>query len=151
MSLKIGLFKIVFSQGPQSNFFFNEQFIFSYPFFNCSVVDIQYYISNRGTKQWFKIFIGYIPFKVIIYTGYILFAVQYNPVTYLFCHGSVSLLTKVKEESEKVGLKLNIQKTKIMASGPIMSWQIDRETVESVRLYFWELQNHCRWWLQPWN
>ena len=53
-----------------------------------------------------------------------------------------SLLMKVKEESEKVGLKLNIQKTKIMASGPITSWQIDRETE---RLYFSGLQNHCRW------
>ena len=59
---------------------------------------------------------------------------------------------KVKEESEKVGLKLNIQKTKIMASGPITSWQIDGETVEIVaRFYFGEFQNHCRWWLQPWN
>ena len=55
------------------------------------------------------------------------------------------LLMKVKEESEKVGLKLNIQKTKIMASGPITSWQADGETVESVRLYFLGLQNHCRW------
>ena len=55
-----------------------------------------------------------------------------------------SLLMKVKEESEKAGLKLNIQKTKIMASGPITSWEIDGETV-SVRLYFWGLQNHCRW------
>ena len=54
------------------------------------------------------------------------------------------LLLKVKEESEKVGLKLNIQKTKIMASGPITSWQLDRETMETVRLYFWGLQNHCR-------
>ena len=62
-----------------------------------------------------------------------------------------SLLMKVKEESERVGLKLNIQKTKIMASGPITSWEIDGETVESVRLYFFGLQNHCRWWLQPWN
>ena len=62
-----------------------------------------------------------------------------------------SLLMKVKEESEKVGLKLNIQKTKIMASGPITSWQIDGETVETVADYFWGLQNHCRWWLQPWN
>ena len=52
------------------------------------------------------------------------------------------LLMKVKEESEKVGLKLNIQKTKIMASGPITSWQIDGETVNSVRLYFGGLQNH---------
>ena len=57
-----------------------------------------------------------------------------------------SLLVKVKEESEKVGLKLNIQKTKNMASGPITSWQIDGETMEtSVRLYFFGLQNHCRW------
>ena len=56
-----------------------------------------------------------------------------------------SLLMKVKEKSEKVGLKLNIQKTKIMASGAITSWQIGGETVEMVRLYFWRLQNHCRW------
>ena len=63
-----------------------------------------------------------------------------------------NLLMKVKEESEKVGLKkkkvglkLNIQKTKIVASGPITSWQIDGETVETVRDYFFELQNHCRW------
>ena len=57
-----------------------------------------------------------------------------------------SLLMKVKEESENVGLKLNIQKTKIMASGPITSWQIDGETVKnSDRLYFLGLQNHCRW------
>ena len=62
-----------------------------------------------------------------------------------------SLLMKVKEESEKVGLKLNIQKTKIMASGPIASWQIDGETVETVADYFSGLQNHCGWWLQPWN
>ena len=55
-----------------------------------------------------------------------------------------SLLIKVKEESEEVGLKLNIQKTNITASGPITSWEIDGETVESVRLYFWGLQNHCR-------
>ena len=52
---------------------------------------------------------------------------------------------KVKEESEKVGLKLNIQKTKIMASSPITSWQIDGETMETVTLYFSGLQNHCRW------
>ena len=56
-----------------------------------------------------------------------------------------SLLMKVKEESEKVGLKLNIQKTKIMASGPITSWEIDGETGNSVRLLFFGLQNHCRW------
>ena len=62
-----------------------------------------------------------------------------------------SLLMKVKEESEKVGLKLNIQKTKIMVFGPITSWEIDGETVESVRLYFGGLQNHCRRWPQQWN
>ena len=57
-----------------------------------------------------------------------------------------SLLMKVKEESEKVGLKLSIQKTKIMASGPITSWKIDGETVETVtELHFGGLQNHCRW------
>ena len=57
-----------------------------------------------------------------------------------------SLLMKVKVESENVDLKLNIQKTKIMASGPITSWQIDRETVETVADFFWGgLQNHCRW------
>ena len=56
-----------------------------------------------------------------------------------------SLLMTVKEESEKVGLKLNIQKTKIMAAGPITSWQIDGETVEPVADFiFWGLQNHCR-------
>ena len=60
-----------------------------------------------------------------------------------------SLLMKVKEESEKVGLNLNIQKTKIMASSPITSWQIDGQTVETVRLYFFGLQNHCRLLLQP--
>ena len=62
------------------------------------------------------------------------------------------LLMKVKEESGKVGLKLNIQKTKIMASGPITLWEIDGETVETVSDFiFFGLQNHCRWWLQPWN
>ena len=58
-----------------------------------------------------------------------------------------SLLMKMKDESEKVGLKLNIQKMKIVASGPITSWQIDGETVSD--FIFGGLQNHCRWWLQP--
>ena len=66
-----------------------------------------------------------------------------------------SLLMKVKEEREKVDLKLNIQKTKIMASGPITSWEIDGETVETVSDFIFAggggLQNHCRWWLQSWN
>ena len=56
-----------------------------------------------------------------------------------------SLFMKVKEESEKIGLKLNIQKTKIMASGLITSWRIDGKTVETVKTLFWVLQNHCRW------
>ena len=59
----------------------------------------------------------------------------------------MSLLRKVKEESEKFGLKLNIQKTKIMTSGPITSWQIGGETMETVTDYFLRLQNHYRWWL----
>ena len=65
------------------------------------------------------------------------------------------LLMKVKEESEKIGLKFNIQKTKIMASGPITSWQIDGESMETVTdfyyYYYFEVQNHCRWCLQSWN
>ena len=56
-----------------------------------------------------------------------------------------SLLKKVKEKSEKAGLKFNIQKMKILASGPVTSWQIDGETMETVRDYFLRLQNHCRW------
>ena len=59
-----------------------------------------------------------------------------------------SLLMKVNEESEKVGLKLNIQKTKILASSPITSWQIDGETVTD---FIFLAPNHCGWWLQPWN
>ena len=63
-----------------------------------------------------------------------------------------SPLMKVKEESEKVGLKLNIQKMKIMASGPITPWELDGETVETVSDFiFGGLQNHCRQWLQSWN
>ena len=62
-----------------------------------------------------------------------------------------SLLMKVKEESEKVRLKLSIWKTKIMASDPVTSWQIDGETKESVRVFILGGSNHCRWWLQPWN
>ena len=62
-----------------------------------------------------------------------------------------SLLMKVKEESENAGLKLNIQKTKVVASGPITSWEIDGETRETVTDYFFGLQNNCRWWLQSWN
>ena len=63
-----------------------------------------------------------------------------------------SLLMKVKEESEKVCLKLNIQKTKIMASRSITSWQIDEETMKTVSDFILGgLQNHCKWWLQLWN
>ena len=60
-----------------------------------------------------------------------------------------SFLMKVKEENEKVVLKLDIQKTKIMASGPITSWQIDEETIETVIDFILGLQNHCRCWFQP--
>ena len=65
--------------------------------------------------------------------------------------GVKSLLMKVKEESEKAGLKLNIQKTKITASSPLTSWQIDRETMETVRDFILGGSKICRWWLQPWN
>ena len=63
-----------------------------------------------------------------------------------------TLLMKVKEGSEKAGLKLNSQKTKIVASGPLTSWQIDGKIMEIVRDFIWGCsKNHCRWWLQPWN
>ena len=63
-----------------------------------------------------------------------------------------SLLIKVKEENENIGLNLNIQETKIMASGPITSWQINKETMETVTDFILGgLQNHCWWWLQPWH
>ena len=61
------------------------------------------------------------------------------------------ILMKVKVESEKVGLKLNIQKMKVMASSPTTSWEIDGKAMKTVTDYFLGLQNHCRWWLQPWN
>ena len=74
---------------------------------------------------------------------------KYTDDTTLMAESKValkSLLINVKEESEKTGLKFNIQKTKIMASGPITSWQIDGETMETVTdFYFGGLQNHCRW------
>ena len=70
---------------------------------------------------------------------------RYADDTTLMAESEEELKMKVKEESEKVGLKLNTQKTKIMAFGPITSWQIDGETVETVADYFWGLQNHCRW------
>ena len=77
---------------------------------------------------------------------------RYADDTTLMAENEEELKMKVKEESEKVGLKLNIQKTKIMASGPITSWQTDGETMKTVTDYlFGGLQNHCRWWLQSWN
>ena len=74
-------------------------------------------------------------------------------ILFLFLQYSLvkSLSVKVKEESEKTGLKLNIQKGNITACSPITSWQIDGEAIETVTDYFMGLQNHCRWWLQPWN
>ena len=61
------------------------------------------------------------------------------------------LSMRVEEESEKAGLKINMQKTKIMASGPITSWKINGEKWKQWQTYFPGLQNHCGWWLQPWN
>ena len=69
-----------------------------------------------------------------------------------YAGGTKSLLLKVKEESEKADLKLNIQKTKVMASGPITSWQIDGETMKTMTDFILGgFKNQCRWWLQPWN
>ena len=70
---------------------------------------------------------------------------QMTPLLWQKAEEIKNLLMQVKEESEKAGLKLNIQKTKIMASVPITSWQTDGETMETVQLYFLGLQNHCRW------
>ena len=71
---------------------------------------------------------------------------RYADDTTLMAEGKeLKSLLKVKEENEKVGLKINIQKTKIMASGPITSWQLDGETVETVSDFLFGLQNHCRW------
>ena len=74
---------------------------------------------------------------------------RYADDTTLMPESEEELKVKVKVESKKVGLKLNIEKTKIMASGPITSWQMDGETVSD--FIFGGLQNHCRWWLQAWN
>ena len=75
-----------------------------------------------------------------------------DDTTYAESEELKSFLMKVKKESEKVGFKLNIQKTKVMVSGPITSGQIDGETVETVSDFiFLGSKNHCRWWLQPWN
>ena len=77
---------------------------------------------------------------------------RYADDTTLMAESGELILMRVKEESEKVDLKLNIQKTKIMASSPINSWQIDGETMETVADFILGgLQNHCKWWLQPWN
>ena len=87
-------------------------------------------------------------YKLIVELQYVLDFSIYADDTTLMAENEEqlkSLLMKVKEESEKVGLKLNIQKTKIMASSPITSWRIDGETVETVSDYFGGLQNHCRW------
>ena len=96
------------------------------------------------------IFCYYLYLKCLIPAHLIMTLVKYNADdTTLMAESEEeleSLLMKVKEESEKAGLKLNIQKTKIMASGPITSWEIDGETVETVSDFIWGgLQNHCRW------
>ena len=97
---------------------------------------------QRAGHDWVtNIYIISLPFSL---SGLKLF---YNSITKL-----KSLLMKVKEESKKAGLKLNSQNTKIMAWGPITSWQIDGETMETVTdSILGGLQNYCRWWLQPWN
>ena len=77
---------------------------------------------------------------------------RYAGDTTLMAESEEEPMSLLKEESEKAGLKLNILKTKIMASYPITSWQIDGETMETVTDFiFLGSKNHCRWWLQPWN
>ena len=135
--------------------------------------------TGHGTTDWFQIRKGVrqgcmLPLCLFnLYTEYIMWNAEldeahagikiagrninnprYNDGTTLTAESEEelkSILMKVKKESEKIGLKLNIQKTKIMASGPITSWEIDGETVKTIRLYFFGLQNHCRWWSQTWN
>ena len=139
--------------------------------------------TQHGTTDWFQIRKGIcqgcirLPCIFNLYSEYIMWNagldkaqagikiarrninnLRYADDTTLMAESEEELksLLKVKEESEKVGLKLNIQKAKIIASSPITSWQIDGETVFSFKsvsgwLYFFGLQNHCRWWLQPWN
>ena len=109
------------------------------------------------TRQLFNLYAEYIMRNAgleeaqagIKITGRNINNLRYADVTTLMAENEEelkSLLMKVKEESEKVGLKISIQKTKIMASGPITTWQIDGETVETVAdFYFWGLQDHCRW------
>ena len=124
--------------------------------------------TGHGTTDWFQIGKGCIlsPYLFNLYAEYIMRnagldeaqagikiagrsinKLRYADDTTLMAEGKElkSLLMKMKEESFKAGLKLNIQKTKITASGPITSWQIDGETVERVRLYFGGFQSHCRW------
>ena len=128
--------------------------------------------TGHGTTDWFQIGKGCIlsPYLFNLYAEYIMRNagleeaqtgvkiarrnsnnLRYADDTTLMAESKEelkSLLMKVKEEKGKVGLKLNIQKTKIMASGPITSWEIDGKTVTD---NFSGLQNHCSWWLQPWN
>ena len=134
--------------------------------------------TTHGTMDWFKIEKGACQYCISspclfnLYAEHIMWNVgldisragikiarrntnnlRYEDDTTLMAEGKEglkSLLMKVIEESDKAGLKLNIQKPKIMASGPITSWQIDGEKVDSGRFYFLGL-HHCRWWLQPWN
>ena len=133
--------------------------------------------TGHGTRDWFKIgkavHQGYIlsPCLFKLYTNYIIWNARLdeaqagikitgrNIISLRYAAGITlmaeseeelkSLLTKVKEESEKAGLKVSIQKMKIMASSPVTSWQMDGETAETARDYILGLQNHCEWWLQP--
>ena len=134
--------------------------------------------TGHGTTDWFQIGKGVLqgcilsPYLFNLYAEYIMRnagldeaqagikiagrninRLRYADDTTLMVESEEELKSLLmKEESEKVGLKLNIQKTKIMASGPITSWQIDGETLETVADFiFLGSKNHCRWWLKPWN
>ena len=118
--------------------------------------------TGHGTTDWFQIGKGVrqgfilSPCLFNLYAEYIMrnagleeaqagIKIARRNINNLRYADDTTLMAESEEESETVGLNLNIQKTKIMASGPITSWQIDGETVETVKLYFGGLQNHCRW------
>ena len=162
-------------QSSVTCFFYSQNFICKFHLFCCMQATVR---TGHGTTDWFEIgkavrqgcilspcffnlYAEYIMRNAgldeaqteIKISGRNINNLRYADDTTLMAESEElkNLLMKVKEESEKVVVKLNIQKTKIMASGPITLWKIDGETVTDCILYFGGLQNHCRWWQHPWN